>query len=149
MDCNHIPKVVTWGIDRKRNCKSIVTLYGCTKCDITWKKLPKFEDKEPEHFHTEYVEGCFACKVKTLELNPGDASRVNSMPQKKWDKELADYRSARKQGIQPAGTTRKHIDEAIAASDRSGMAFNADTMGSAKTMTAEKAEVMKFLDNVK
>lgn len=82
-------------------------------------------------------------------MNPGDASRVNSMPQKKWDKELADYRSARKQGIQPAGTTRKHIDEAIAASDRSGMAFNADTMGSAKTMTAEKAEVMKFLDNVK
>lgn len=146
MKCEHIPKVATWGIDRKKNCESVVTLWGCTKCKVTWKKLPKFEEKEPPHLHREYVEGCFACKVKTLELGTGDAGRADSMPQKKWDKELADYRNARKQGVQPAGTSSKHIQDAMKASDTAGYAFNAETMGNAKTMTKEKASHLKVID---
>jgi hypothetical protein len=32
--------------------------------------------------HPEYVEGCFGCKVGTLELNSGDAAKPIS--EKKW-----------------------------------------------------------------
>jgi hypothetical protein len=77
--------------------------------------------------HPEFVEGCFGCKILTLELNTGDAGRADSMPQKKWDKELAAYKDARAQGIQPAGTTMKAVREAVDKSDKAGKAFNADT----------------------
>ena len=146
MKCEHIAKVVTWGVDREQNCKSVVLLYGCTKCDETWNVLPDLDRTEVIHTHVEYVEGCFACKIKTLELGTGDAGRVDSMPQKKLDKELSDYRDARRQGIQPAGTSRKHIEEAKRASDIAGIAFNAETMGPAKTMTKEKAAHLKTLE---
>lgn len=51
----------------------------------------------------------------------GDASA-----QKKWDRELAAYRSARAQGIEPTGTTMPKIEAALEASDRVGMAFGRD-----------------------
>lgn len=146
MTCEHIPKVVTWGVDREQNCKSVVLLYGCTNCDKTWKKLPKEKVAKAVHTHTEFVDGCFACKIKTLELGTGDAGRADAMPQKKWDKELADYRDARRQGIQPEGTSSKQIEAAKQASEIMGSAFNAETMGSAKAMTKSKAEGMKVLD---
>ena len=34
--------------------------------------------------HPEYVEGCFGCKIGTLELGVGDAAR--DIPDKKWTK---------------------------------------------------------------
>ena len=145
-NCDHIRKVVTWGVDRAQNCKSVVLLYGCTKCKVTWDYLPTFEDTEAPHVHNEYVEGCFACKVKTLELGTGDAGRADSMPQKKWDKELSDFRDAHRQGVKPAGTSRKHIQAAMEASERTGMAFNSETMGNADTWTASKASDVKALD---
>ena len=123
-----------------------MTLWGCTKCEITWKKLPKFEEKEPPHSHKTYVADCFACKSKTLQLSTGDAGRPNSMPQKKWDRELSAYRDARRQGIQPQGTSMEHIQDAVKASDVMGSAFNGETMGSAKVITKAKAEGMKVLD---
>lgn len=146
MKCEHIPKVTKWGIDREHNCASIVVEYGCTKCDETWDLLPDLDEAEVIHTHVEYVEGCFACKIKTIELGTGDAGRADAMPQKKWDGELAAYREARKQGIQPEGTSMKHIEAAKKASDIMGSAFNAETMGSAKAMTKSKAEGMKVLD---
>jgi len=45
--------------------------------------------------------------------------------QKKWDKELADYKSARDQGIQPSGTTPEKVKRAVEISDKSGVAFQA------------------------
>jgi hypothetical protein len=60
--------------------------------------------------HPEYVEGCFGCKIGTLELGTGDATREIS--DKKWTSELQAYRDARAQGIQPAGTTMRHVEEA-------------------------------------
>ncbi len=57
--------------------------------------------------HPEFVEGCFGCKIGTLELAPGDARK--QIAQKKWDGELAAYRAARAEGIQgdvgPTGPT--------------------------------------------
>lgn len=43
--------------------------------------------------------------------------------QKRWDAELASYRSARAEGIEPAGTTQRQIDQARKISDITGRAF--------------------------
>jgi hypothetical protein len=93
--------------------------------------------------HPEYVEGCFGCKVQTLELGTGDASR--EFPDKKWNSELQAYRDARAQGIQPAGTTRRHIEAAHQASETLGRPYDADTMPKANTINSKSAEVMKEL----
>ena len=73
--------------------------------------------------HPEYVEGCFGCKASTLDLNAGDANSRLAMSTKKWDKELALYRSARAQGIQPEGTSTAKIRKAIDVSNRTGIAY--------------------------
>ena len=75
--------------------------------------------------HPEYVEGCFGCKVSTLELGVGDANSKVSMPKTKWDAELKAYKDARAQGIQPAGTSMKQIQKAVEISDKTGKAYGA------------------------
>lgn len=75
--------------------------------------------------HPEFVEGCFGCKVSTLSLNAGEANSNLTMSSKKWDKELQAYRDARAQGIQPAGTSMKKVEEAIKISDKTGKAYGA------------------------
>jgi hypothetical protein len=73
--------------------------------------------------HPEYVEGCFGCKASTIDLNAGEANSRLTMSSKKWDKELALYRSAREQGIQPEGTSTAKIRKAIDISNKTGKAF--------------------------
>jgi hypothetical protein len=75
--------------------------------------------------HPEYVEGCFGCKISTLELGVGDANSKVSMSTTKWDAELKAYRSARDQGIQPAGTSMKQIQKAVEVSNKTGKAYGA------------------------
>ena len=142
MDCQHKPKVNEWGFDEVHNW--VPTLYGCTECDTTFDTLPA-EEEEVKHSHEEYVQGCFACKVPTLQLSTGDAGRADSMPEKKWDKELSAYRDARKQGIQPGATTTKAIQEAITASENLGTAYNAEKMMPAKQITKAKAKALQQL----
>lgn len=91
--------------------------------------------------HPEYVEGCFGCKIGTLELGTGDATR--DIPDKKWNSELQAYRDARSQGIQPAGTTRAHVEAAYEASVTLGKPYNADSMPKAKDINKKTTEVMK------
>ena len=76
-----------------------------------------------ERTHPEFVEGCFGCKASTIDLNPGEANSRLTMSSKKWDKELALYRSARAQGIQPEGTSTAKIRKAIDISNRTGTAY--------------------------
>jgi hypothetical protein len=45
--------------------------------------------------------------------------------QKVWDKNLAAYKDARAQGIQPASTDRASVDRAVAISDKAGQAWDA------------------------
>lgn len=45
--------------------------------------------------------------------------------QKRWDRELTEYKDARAQGIQPAGTTRTKVRAAVEASNRVGKAYDA------------------------
>ena len=78
-----------------------------------------------ERTHPEFVEGCFVCKASTLDLNPGEASSRMDMSAKKWDNELALYRTARAQGIQPDGTTTAKIRKAIDISNKTGQAYGA------------------------
>lgn len=85
--------------------------------------------KHWEH-HPEQVDGCFGCKALGLQMNAGDASSQKQTSNKKWEGELEAYRSARAQGIQPAGTSMKKIQEARRASDAMGKAYDANTMPS-------------------
>ena len=96
--------------------------------------------KHWEH-HPQPVEGCFGCKGLSLQMNAGDAKR--DIPDKKWNSELQAYRDARAQGIQPAGTTMRHIKEAHEASEKLGKAYNADTMPRANAIDKKVVEVMK------
>ena len=54
--------------------------------------------------HPEYVEGCFGCKVSTLELNTGDAGRP--IADKQWQSRLKFYKDARPK---TAGASRASI----------------------------------------
>jgi hypothetical protein len=93
--------------------------------------------------HPEDVEGCFGCKVIGLQMNPGDASSQKATSNKKWDGELNAYREARDQGIQPAGTSMKKIQEARRASDVMGKAFDANTMGDSKIIQNKTVSKLK------
>ena len=93
--------------------------------------------------HPEYVEGCFGCKIGTLELGTGDATREIS--DKKWTSELQAYRDARSQGIQPAGTTRAQVEAAYEASETLGKAYNSETMPKTKDINKKSTEVLKEL----
>ena len=59
-------------------------------------------------------------RAKRLNLNP-NLSETNV--QKDWDRELDSYRSARRQGVQPATTKQKDIDKAMRISEESGVAY--------------------------
>ena len=121
---SHTTKILTWKLDKKFNY--IPGSYGCTDCSETFTEAPSNGNLTVEHTHTSYVAGCFACKVGTLQLNTGDANGNRDMPQKKWDKELDMYRSARKQGIQPEGTTTAKIRKALDVSDKTGHAYGSE-----------------------
>lgn len=56
---------------------------------------------------------------------------ANIAPAKAWDAEVAAYKDARRQGVQPSGTTMKQVSDAMEISQRTGKAFNAeDPIGS-------------------
>ena len=101
--------------------------------------------KHWEH-HPQPVDGCFGCKGLSLQMNSGDAKR--DIPDKKWNAELAAYRDARAQGIQPSGTTMRHIEQAHKASEVLGKAYNADTMPKAKDINQKSAAVMKEIGQI-
>jgi len=75
--------------------------------------------------HPEYVEGCFGCKISTLEMGVGDANSKVSMSTTKWDAELKAYKDARAQGIQPDGTSMKQVQKAVDISQKTGKAYGA------------------------
>ena len=79
--------------------------------------------------HPVEVEGCFGCKVLTLQINQ-TSLRVDGMQTaKQHDKELQSYYDATKQGIEPISTKQKDIDAAVKVSNEVGKAFDGNTMG--------------------
>lgn len=101
--------------------------------------------------HPEFVEGCFGCKVTTLQMATGDASGniiASGTTQKKWDSELAFYKDARAQGIQPEGTNRKAVEKAIEASEVLNKPYNAEKMPKAKNIDKSTVAVMKEIGQI-
>jgi hypothetical protein len=118
--------------------------YTCKECGLDSEEGWESKSHKPSvHEHIDYVDGCFACKLLTLQVSKGDAGRAESMSAKKWDGELEAYRDARRQGIQPAGTTMSAINKAKEASQKLGTAYNADSMPAAERITKQTAKVMK------
>lgn len=53
------------------------------------------------------------------------AGGFDATAQKRWDRDLAAYKDARAQGIQPSSTSRAAVDRAVAISDKAGKAWDA------------------------
>jgi hypothetical protein len=138
--CNHISRVKEWGFDEAHNFR--VTQYDCLLCGLT-SPVPFKDEEDIDIDHTGCDDNCFACKVRTLELNTGDANSQKTMSNKKWHGELDAYRAARSEGIQPAGTSIKQIQEARRASDVMGKAFDANTMGSTEIIQNKTVSKLK------
>jgi hypothetical protein len=60
-------------------------------------------------------------RVAYCGVGGGDATA-----QKRWDSDLSLYRQARAQGIQPEGTTRSKVRNALELSDKAGAAYGRD-----------------------
>jgi hypothetical protein len=147
MECDHISKVVGWAYElRDGQMNQHVSLYGCTECDATSPKpfVSKEEVYVTDHSNC-HLDPCFGCKAKGLQLSTGDANGRAAMPKRKWEGELQAYRDARRQGIQPAGTTMAKIEAAHKASENLGRAYNAEKDPNAKRIDKKTANVMNEL----
>jgi hypothetical protein len=74
--------------------------------------------------HSSYHECLRAANTTTYLASP--STGLDGTRQKAWDKELHDYREARRQGIQPDGTTRRKVEDAVRRSDEAGAAYGRD-----------------------
>lgn len=147
MEHQHISKVLEWGFNDSHDF--IATLWGCVLCDVTDSKPFEYEDISIDH--TQCDDDCFGCKAKGLQLATGDAAGniiASGTTQKKWDKELAFYKEARAQGVQPEGTNRKAIEKALDASAVLNQAYDAGKMPKAKDITKETVAVMKEIGQI-
>jgi hypothetical protein len=66
--------------------------------------------------------------MRAVNLHIGYAASAKGLDytaQKKWDNELALYKSARNQGIQPDSTKTTDIRKAIDMSEKTGRAYGA------------------------
>ena len=77
----------------------------------------------PTQDHESYGECLRAKSTRVAYCNSATGNDLTR--QKKWDAELQAYRDARAEGIQPAGTSMRKIDQAKKISDRTGHAYDA------------------------
>ena len=75
----------------------------------------------PTQDHQSYGE-CLRAKNSRVAYCNSAAGR-DYTAQKKWDTELAFYRKAKAEGIQPAGTKTDSIERAFRISDKLGKAY--------------------------
>lgn len=54
----------------------------------------------------------------------GVGLNLQATPNNSWDREIAAYKSAREEGIQPEGTSLRATQEAVAFSDKHGVAYD-------------------------
>lgn len=77
-----------------------------------------------EKTHSSYAE-CLRAGLPRIAYS-NSAGGWDATRQKKWDAELDAYRAATAEGIQPATTKMRDIQEAKRISDQTGTAFRAD-----------------------
>lgn len=73
--------------------------------------------------HDSYAQCLRAKSTRVAYAN--SANGFDYTAQKKWDRDLAAYKDARAQGIQPSGTDRASVDRAVALSNEVGKAWDA------------------------
>jgi hypothetical protein len=73
--------------------------------------------------HSTYAECLRSKRTRVAYCN--SANNMDYSTQKKWDRDLAAYKDARAQGIQPSGTDRAAVDRAVAMSNEVGKAWDA------------------------
>lgn len=139
-DCTHINQVKEWGWGQDTFGPSLWICGWCGK--ESKERFYEYEKIEQDHSECEY-NPCFGCKARKLQISTGDANSAAMMPAKKFNKELDAYKEARKQGIQPNGTTMDKINAAYKASEALGKAYDGNTMISADKVTSDVAKVMK------
>lgn len=77
----------------------------------------------PTQDHSSYGE-CLRSKHLNAAVSiPGNG--WDRTVQKDWDNEIAHYRSARAQGVQPSATTREATDRALKISEATGSPYQA------------------------
>lgn len=74
--------------------------------------------------HRSYYECVSGKGVKTYLASPSRG--LDGSTQKRWDAELSAYRDARRQGVQPDGTTKAKVESAMRLSDAAGAAYGTD-----------------------
>lgn len=74
--------------------------------------------------HSSWGECLRDAGVRTYLASPSRG--LDGTAQKDWDAELELYRKARREGIQPEGTTLNKVTEAMRKSDDAGMAYGRD-----------------------
>jgi hypothetical protein len=74
--------------------------------------------------HASYAECCQDAGLRTYLVKASMGQ--DGTAQKKWDRELEGYRTARKEGIRPDGTKWRKIDAARRRSDKAGAAYGRD-----------------------
>lgn len=80
-------------------------------------------------------------RAARMQLAPGETA-PGQYTTKSWDSELELYREARRQGIQPEGTTMPKIRAALDASDRLGRAYDGEKDMPARAITEPTAKVL-------
>jgi len=74
--------------------------------------------------HASYSE---CLRDKGVRTYMAEASKgLDGSAEKRKDSELAAYKAARAQGIQPDGTTRHAVEHAVSESNKHGMAYGRD-----------------------
>jgi hypothetical protein len=74
--------------------------------------------------HVSYDACLKAANTSTYLASPSRG--LDGTAQKNWDRELSAYRDARRQGIQPDGTTMGKVEDAVRRSDTAGAAYGRD-----------------------
>ena len=79
----------------------------------------------PTKDHSSWGECVRSKNIKTLYAN--SAGGLDLTTEKRFQKNLADYRAARKAGIQPESTNPRDVRQAVEMSEKAGKAFDAGT----------------------
>lgn len=123
MSCDHITKVLEWSVDTSLpTAPLVVKLWGCTECDETFTDIPE-QVETPEPVEHKFDCECFGCRAKSIKVAYCGIGGGDATAQKKWDRNIDLYRTARKQGIQPTGTSQSKVMAAIKQSEKTGTAF--------------------------
>ncbi|HET6917279.1 MAG TPA: hypothetical protein VFH56_14390 [Acidimicrobiales bacterium] len=77
----------------------------------------------PTQNHSSYAE-CLKAKAPRVAW-ANSAGNLDLTTERKWERDLAAYKDARRQGIQPQSTQRAAVDRAVRISNETGVAYQA------------------------